>query len=86
MCLASLPATCYRISVRNEPIKLLDVVALLVDKPADHLVSGHVGTVVEIYSPEDFEVEFLDSEGRTFALTELKRNELLVLKHEPVAA
>ena len=70
----------------NEPVKLLDVVALLVDKPAERLVSGHVGTVVEVFSPEVFEVEFLDPEGRTFALTELKRDELLILKHEPVAA
>jgi hypothetical protein len=70
----------------NEPVKLLDVVALLVDKPAESLVSGHVGTVVEVFSPEVFEVEFLDPRGRTFALTELKREELLVLKHEPVAA
>jgi hypothetical protein len=72
--------------MRNEPVKLLDVVALLVDKPADSLVSGHVGTVVEVFSPEVFEVEFLDPAGRTFALAELKRDELLVLKHEPVAA
>jgi hypothetical protein len=72
--------------VRNEPIKLLDVVALLVDKPAEGLVTGHVGTIVEMFSPDDYEVEFLDSEGRTFALTELKRNDLLLLKHEPVPA
>ena len=50
--------------MRNEPVKLLDVVALLVDKPADGLVSGHVGTVGEVFSPEVFEVEFLDPAGR----------------------
>ena len=72
--------------MRNVSVKLLDVVALLVDKPADGLVSGHVGTVVEVFSPEVFEVEFLDSDGRTFALTELKSDELLLLTHEPVAA
>lgn len=72
--------------MRNEAIKLLDVVALLVDKPAEGLVSGHVGTVVEVYSPDAYEVEFLDPSGSTFALTELTRNDLLVLKHEPVAA
>ncbi len=72
--------------MRNEPVKLLDVVALLVDKPGESLVSGHVGTVVEVFSPDVFEVEFLDPEGRTFALTELKRDELLVLKHEQAAA
>ena len=73
-------------TMRNETVKLLDVVALLVDKPADGLVSGHVGTVVEVFSPEVFEVEFLDPAGRTFALAEIKREELLVLKHEPIAA
>ena len=72
--------------MRQEPIKLLDVVALLVDKPEESLVTGHVGTVVEVYTPEDFDVEFLDSEGRTFALAQLKRNDLLVLKHEPLTA
>ena len=49
--------------MRNAPVKLLDVVALLVDKPTDGLVSGHMGTVVEVFSPEVFEVEFLDAEG-----------------------
>lgn len=68
------------------PVKLLDVVALLVDKPADGLVAGHVGTVVEVLSPDVFEVEFLDPTGQTFALTELKGDEILLLKHEPVAA
>ena len=72
--------------MRPEPIRLLDVVALLADKPADGLAAGHVGTVVEVFSPDVFEVEFLDPAGRTFALTELKRNEILLLKHEPVAA
>ena len=72
--------------MRPEAIKLLDVVALLVDKPAEGLSTGHVGTVVEVFSPETFEVEFLDPAGHTFALAELERNELLLLKHEPVAA
>ena len=72
--------------MRPETIKLLDVVALLADKPAEGLAEGHVGTVVEVLSPDVFEVEFLDPAGHTFALTELKRNEVLLLKHEPVAA
>ncbi len=71
--------------MRPEAIKLLDVVALLVDKPAEGLAAGHVGTVVEVFSPDVFEVEFLDPTGQTFALTELMRNEILLLKHEPVA-
>ena len=72
--------------MRPETIKLLDVVALLVDKPAEGLAEGHVGTVVEVLSPDVFEVEFLNPTGHTFALTELKRNEVLLLKHEPVVA
>jgi len=72
--------------MRPETIKLLDVVALLADKPAEGLAEGHVGTVVEVLSPDVFEVEFLDPAGHTVALTELKRDEVLLLKHEPVAA
>jgi hypothetical protein len=72
--------------MRQDPVKLLDVVALLVDKPADGLAAGHVGTIVEVFSPDAMEVEFLDPSGKTFALTELKRSEILLLKHEPVAA
>lgn len=72
--------------MQNVPVKLLDVVALLEDKPAEGLSSGQVGTVVEVFSPDAFEVEFLNANGRTVALLELKRSELLVLKHEAVAA
>lgn len=72
--------------MQNVPVKLLDVVALLEDKLAEGLSSGQVGTVVEVFSPDAFEVEFLDAQGRTVALTELNRSELLVLKHEAVAA
>jgi catabolite regulation protein CreA len=67
-------------------VKLLDVVALLVEKPQDGLVVGQVGTVVEVLGPDVFEVEFLDSNGKTIAVTELKRPEVLVLKHEPAVA
>ena len=48
--------------MREEPVKLLDVVALLVDKPADGLAAGHVGTVVEVFSPDAVEVEFLQKQ------------------------
>lgn len=75
-------ATCYKTSVQNAPVKLLDVVALLEDKPAEGLSAGQVGTVVELLARGVFEVEFLDANGRTVALTELRREDLLVLKHE----
>ena len=72
--------------MQDRPIKLLDVVAVLEDKPREGLVSGQVGTVVEVLAPNVFEVEFLDSQGRTVALAELQRDEVLALRHEPVAA
>lgn len=68
--------------MQSVPAKLLDIVALLEDKPDQGLVAGQVGTVVEIHAPGAFEVEFLDANGRTVAVTELSRAELLVLKHE----
>src|SRR6266705_5478540 len=51
----------------------------------DGLASGQVGTVVEVYPPDAFEVEFLDSEGHTISLLTLKRSEFLLLRHEPVS-
>jgi hypothetical protein len=72
--------------MQNRPLKLLDVVALLVDKREEKLVTGQVGTVVELLAPDVYEVEFLDSKGHTIAVAELKRAELLLLQHEPVMA
>jgi hypothetical protein len=72
-----------RAVVQNVPAKLLDVVALLEDQPTCKLVAGQVGTIVEVLGPDVFEVEFLDSEGRTLGLAELKRADFLVLRHDP---
>ena len=72
--------------MQKTPVKTLDVVALLEDKPSAGLVAGQVGTVVEVLAPGVFEVEFLDSDGHTVAVCELKRAELLVLRHEPALA
>jgi hypothetical protein len=55
----------FRENMQNAPVKLLDVVALLGDKPEEGLVAGQVGTGVEIFAPGAFEVEFLDSHGQT---------------------
>jgi hypothetical protein len=72
--------------MKNRPIKLLDVVALLDDKPAAGLVSGQVGTVVEVLGADVFEVEFLAASGQTIAVAEFHRNELLLLRHEAALA
>lgn len=65
--------------------RLLDVVALLSDEPAQGLVRGQVGTVVEILDGA-FEVEFSDDDGRTYAELALPPDRLLVLHHRPERA
>ncbi|HCK66991.1 MAG TPA: DUF4926 domain-containing protein [Anaerolineae bacterium] len=68
----------------KQKIKLLDVVALTQELPERDLSLGQVGTVVEILEPNVFEVEFSDSDGRTFAELALRAEQLLVLHYEPV--
>ncbi|TRU87152.1 MAG: DUF4926 domain-containing protein [Microcystis novacekii Mn_MB_F_20050700_S1] len=49
-------------------MKLLDVVALLEDLPQLGLYRGQVGTIVEVYEPNVFEVEFSDTSGLAYAI------------------
>jgi hypothetical protein len=65
-------------------LELFDVVALLRDLPEQGLARGQVGTVVELYSPQDAEVDFVDGEGYTYALATLRSDDLMRLHHEPV--
>lgn len=67
-------------------IQLLDVVALVDDLPDHKLVRGQVGTTVELLSPDVFEVEFTDENGRTYASLALRADQLLALHYHPVAA
>ena len=65
-------------------MKLLDVVALLEDLPQSKLYRGQVGTIVEIYEPNVFEVEFSDTTGRAYAMETLKAEQLILLHHQPL--
>ena len=67
-------------------IELLDVVALTQDLPDRQLVKGQVGTVVEIFEPGVFEVEFSDEEGETYAQLAVEEDALLLLHNHPVKA
>lgn len=67
----------------NPEIRLLDVVALTEDIPDRGLQRGQVGTVVESLKPGVFEVEFVDNDGRTYAMLPLKSSQLLVLHYQP---
>ena len=67
-----------------DEIRLLDVVALVRDLPDHLLVRGQVGTVVEVFGTDTFEIEFSDNHGRTYALIPVRAEDLLVLHNEPV--
>jgi len=69
----------------EQKIQLLDTVALLHPIPNIGLKSGQVGTVVEIFGGDDFEVEFVDKQGRTVAMMSLKSADVLVLQYEPAS-
>ncbi|MGK7895436.1 MAG: DUF4926 domain-containing protein [Xenococcus sp. (in: cyanobacteria)] len=60
-------------------MKLLDVVALLEDLPEINLYRGQVGTIVEVYGPGIFEIEFSDNNGRAYAMTNLREKQLMLL-------
>lgn len=64
-------------------IQQLDVVALTEDIPSHGLRRGQVGTVVEVYHHDRYEVEFVDDHGHTYALLPLKPHQLLILHYQP---
>lgn len=65
-------------------MKLLDVVALTQDLPNLNLHKGQVGTIVEVYEPSVFEVEFVDLNGKTYALETLNAQQLMQLYYAPL--
>ena len=71
---------------RNERPSVLDVVALLADRPTEALTRGQVGTVVESLDERTVLVEFSDDEGRAYAIAPCPRSDLLVLHYIPQAA
>jgi hypothetical protein len=63
---------------------MLAVVALVKDLPDEGLVRGQVGTVVESWAPDVYEVEFSDGNGKAYAMVALSADQLMRLHHEPV--
>lgn len=70
----------------EEKPSLLDVVALLSDLPAQRLVRGQVGTIVEQLDDRISLVEFSNEQGRAYAIVPCPRDELLTLHYVPEAA
>jgi hypothetical protein len=67
-------------------VKLLDPVALLTDRPDLGLVRGQLGTAVLQHTGDVWEVEFDDSNGRTYKLAALPEADLLALRTAPAVA
>ena len=71
----------------TRPLKELDTVALTEDVHEHGLVRGQVGVVVHAHEAAGaYEVEFVDDDGRTYALLPLSAQQLLLLHHRPVRA
>ena len=76
-------------------LQMHDVVALLENTPAQHLLTGQklilrrgqVGTVVMTYDGTAFEVEFAGRDGRACAVLPVKADRLMILREtfEPAA-
>lgn len=64
-------------------IQLFDVVALTMDLPKYNLFRGEIGAVVECYSNDSYEVEFVSLDGYTYALLALQGNQLVPLRQKP---
>jgi hypothetical protein len=72
-----------------ERIPLLSLIALTDDLPDRKLTRGQTGTVVEYLDPgkeEALLVEFSDDQGRTYAMVDLKPDQLIVLHRKIEAA
>jgi hypothetical protein len=54
----------------------LDVVVLTTDLPAQGLKRGDLGAVVDVYSPDAIDVEFVTASGRTQALITVRASDI----------
>ena len=64
----------------------LDTVVLLRDIPESGLRVGDLGTLVQIYAPDSFEVEFVTASGRTQALLTLSDRDVRPVRDDDLLA
>lgn len=60
--------------------KVLDVVKTRVDLPGDGIAAGTVGTVVDLYTDGEMEVEFANDRGETLALVAMAPGQLQLVQ------
>ncbi len=74
---------CFKEEARmTNDIRLLDVVALTIDKLEHKLVRGEIGTVVKCHPDDGYEVEFVAQDGYTYALITCEGKDLLPLREK----
>lgn len=56
--------------------KLYDVVKTTIAIPDAGISAGDTGTIVDIYSDGEFEIEFADNDGATIAMVALGKHEI----------
>lgn len=66
--------------------KELDTVVLVRDVPESGLRAGDLGAVVQVLSPEAFEVEFVKAAGGTQALLTLSRKDVRAVRDDDLLA
>ena len=64
----------------------LDTVVLLRDVPAANLRAGDLGAVVQVYSPEALEVEFVTASGQTQAVLTLSTSYVRPIQDDDLLA
>ncbi|MEO8606334.1 MAG: DUF4240 domain-containing protein [Chloroflexota bacterium] len=65
-----------------DPIRVNDVIALREDIPEHSLSQGRIGQVLEVLTPDEFKIEFVDSDDQPVAKPHLKRRQFISLRHE----
>lgn len=60
-------------------MKQFDVVKITKDNPIEGIIKGQVGTILEVYDDNNFEVEICDINGITLFLGALSRDFLEVV-------
>ncbi len=68
------------------PFRELDTVVLVRDLPDAGLRSGDLGAVVQVYSDEALEVEFVTASGRTQALLTLSMSDVRPVPYDDLMA
>ncbi|NHC43550.1 DUF4926 domain-containing protein [Bacillus sp. MM2020_1] len=60
-------------------MKQFDVVKITKDNPFEGITKGRIGTILEVYDDNHYEVEICDSNGKTLFLGALSRDYLKVV-------